>query len=131
MQIDYNHHCFACGELNPQGLKLKFQQEGDVLYTYFTPSSLYQGYPGVMHGGLTCTLLDDVMSNCITVKLNLRAMTARLEVRFRHGIPIDRPVRVEAWISGEKSRAVDTQGRVILDNGQVAAEATARFMIVA
>lgn len=128
MTFDYNHHCFACGELNPQGLKLKFCREGEVLYALFTPREVHQGYPGIMHGGLTSTLLDEVMSNSIICK-GLAVVTARLEVRFRQGIPLHQPIRVEAWVTGKKQRAVDTEARILLADGQVAAEAKARFMI--
>jgi acyl-coenzyme A thioesterase PaaI-like protein len=129
MKIDYNHHCFGCGELNPQSLKLKFKQSEEGVYTIFTPEDYHQGYPGILHGGITSTLLDEVMSNCI-VALGFRAVTARLEIRFRQSIPLYRPIRIEARITGRKRRVVDTQGQVLLDDGKLAAEATARFMIV-
>ncbi|PKM90355.1 MAG: thioesterase [Firmicutes bacterium HGW-Firmicutes-12] len=128
MEIDYNHHCFGCGELNSQSLKLKFLQGVDGVYTIFTPGDYHQGYPGIMHGGITSTLLDEVMSNCI-VAIGFRAVTARLEVRFRQSIPLYRQLRIEGRITGRKRRVVDTEGYIYLD-GEIAAEATARFMIV-
>ncbi|MCR4441654.1 MAG: PaaI family thioesterase [Peptococcaceae bacterium] len=126
--FDYNHHCFGCGELNPQGLKLKFFKDGETLYTTFVPGEVHQGYPGIMHGGITSTILDEVMSRSISA-LGLLAFTARLEVRFRSNVPLHRPVRFEAWITGRKSKVIDTEARAVLDDGQVAAEAKARFMV--
>jgi len=124
-----NSYCFACGENNPQGLKLKFRQEGDKICTTFVPAETYQGYPGVLHGGITSTILDDIMSRCVNT-LGLTGMTARLEVRFRQSIPIKKPLYVEAWVTKRKGPLVETEARVYLEDGQVAAEATARFMTI-
>lgn len=130
MQFEnYNHKCFGCGELNPKGLKLKFHLEGDTVYTVFTPNDCYEGYPGIMHGGITSTILDEVMSNAI-VAIGLRAFTGKLEVRFRHNVPINQPIRAEGRITARRGRVIDTEGCIILENGEIAAESTARFMVI-
>lgn len=127
--LDYNHHCFACGELNPHSLRLKFSLDGNIVTTVFTPGDCHQGYPGIMHGGIASTLLDEVMSNSI-VAIGLRAFTGRLEVRFRQNIPLHSPIRVEGWVTKRKGRVIDTEGRILLENGEIATESTARFMII-
>ncbi|MDX9872637.1 MAG: PaaI family thioesterase [Clostridia bacterium] len=125
--LSYNHHCFGCGEQNPQGLKLKFQQDGDRIYALFTPGEAHQGYPGIIHGGITSTLLDEVMSNCMLVQ-GVAAMTVRLEVRFKKKIPLHQQLRAEGWITAQHKRLYDTAGRILLEDGTVAAKAAARFM---
>ncbi|HHZ16821.1 MAG TPA: PaaI family thioesterase [Peptococcaceae bacterium] len=129
MPFDYDHHCFGCGEKNPVGMKLKFAQEGEVVSTTFCPPATYQGYPGVLHGGIVSTLFDEVMSQCLFV-LNQPAFTARLEVRFRHNIPVEKPVRFEAWIVRRKGLLVDLEARALLEDGKLAAEAKGRFMLI-
>ena len=124
-----NSMCFACGENNSRGLKLKFEQKGDKICTTFTPAETYQGYPGLLHGGITSTILDDIMSRCVNT-LGAAGMTARLEVRFRQSIPIGKPLYVEAWITRKKGPLVETEARAYLENGEPAAEATARFMTI-
>ncbi|TMJ13562.1 MAG: PaaI family thioesterase, partial [Bacillati bacterium ANGP1] len=42
--------CFACGQDNPIGLRLRFTTEGDAVRAEFTPGVQYQGYDGVLHG---------------------------------------------------------------------------------
>lgn len=129
MQLNYDHFCFGCGEENPGGLKLKFRQEGDIIKTTFTPGEIYQGYPGIIHGGITSTILDEVMSTCLNA-IGEIGVTARLEVRFREKIPLGKPVEFEAWITQRKGRLVDTQARALLENGKVAAEGKGRFVIL-
>ena len=51
--------CFVCGVNNPIGLHLDFWMDGEQVWTDFTPGREHQGYPGVMHGGLVATLLDE------------------------------------------------------------------------
>lgn len=129
MDYGYDHYCFACGERNPQGLKVKFFQEGEKICTIFQPGENHQGYPGIMHGGLTSTLLDEVMSRCVQ-ETGAAGLTAKLEVRFRQSIPLYRPVRFEAWIVKKKGHLVELESCAILDDGQVAAEGKSKFMIV-
>lgn len=129
MDISYDHMCFGCGEKNPYGLKLKFEQEGEKISTTFHPSEFYQGYPGVMHGGITSTILDETMSRCLNVLGHL-AVTGRLEMRFRKKVPTNNTLKCEGWIIKRRGTIVDTEGRIILEDGSVAAEANARFIIV-
>ncbi len=128
MQFKYDHQCFGCGEQNPAGLKLKFVQEGEIISTTFVPPEIYQGYPGILHGGITSTVFDDPMSQCVAA-LGKFGFTSRLEVRFRKKIPVLRPVRFEAWIVKQKGPIVDIESRAILEDGELAAEAKARFML--
>lgn len=127
MSFTYDTYCFACGENNPQGLKLKFKLDGEKVSTVFVPAEVHQGYPGILHGGITSTVLDDIMSRCVN-NLGLIGVTARLEVRFRRSIPIGTPLFVEAWITKKKGPLVETQACMMTEDGEVAAEGKASFM---
>ncbi|HHX97190.1 MAG TPA: PaaI family thioesterase [Clostridia bacterium] len=129
MPFDYQHQGFACGKQNPRGLGLSFSLENERVITIFIPPEIYQGYPGILHGGITSTIFDEVMSQCLFVNHKM-GFTARLEVRFRAHIPILKPVRFEAWIEQEKGRLVDLKSKAILETGKLAAEAKARFMLI-
>ncbi len=129
MEFNYQQNCFVCGENNPAGLKLKFVSRGDKVETTFFPTDNYQGYPGILHGGITSTVLDEIMSQCMHSQ-GLAGLTARLEIRYRHSIPINQPVTFQAKIIKRKGSLVDLEAKAILEDGQVAAEATGRFMII-
>ncbi len=131
LEINYDHHCFGCGERNPAGLKLRFEYdraEGKVSTT-FLPTENYQGYPGIMHGGIIAAILDETMSQFLYWQ-GLAAVTARLEIRYRQSVPLGRPITVEARLIKRKSSLLDLEGRLLLDNGQVAAESFGRFMLI-
>lgn len=56
--------CFACGQDNPIGFRLDdIRREGDQVHATLHSRPEYQGYPGVLHGGLSATALDEEESN--------------------------------------------------------------------
>ncbi|SMB85278.1 Acyl-coenzyme A thioesterase PaaI, contains HGG motif [Desulfonispora thiosulfatigenes DSM 11270] len=129
MDFNYDHMCFACGEGNVKGLKLKFFKEGNKIITEFIASEEHQGYPGIMHGGLITTILDELMSRSVN-SLGFFGVTARMEIRFREQVPIGEKIRYESKIINERKKVVDLEGKAILPNGKIAAETMARFMIM-
>ncbi|MDA8227009.1 MAG: PaaI family thioesterase [Desulfitobacterium hafniense] len=122
-----NSMCFACGPENPYGLKLKFTEEGDTYKTVFTPDKHYQGYPGILHGGLVSTVLDEVMGRWLSSK-GIIAPTGKLEVRFKKPIPVEQPLTLISWMTSEKGRITEMAARAILADGTVAAEAKGVFV---
>ena len=74
--------CFVCGARNDAGLKLQFQREGDLVVAEFLPQEQFQGFPGVVHGGILASLLDEALSRTALL-YEQWVMTGRLEVRYR------------------------------------------------
>src|ERR1700730_14775496 len=79
--------CFVCGRRNYAGLDLYFRQEADEIVTDFTGKAEHQGFPGVVHGGLLATILDETMGRTALFSRTW-VMTGRLEVRFRNPAPL-------------------------------------------
>ena len=105
--------CFACGARNASGLQLVFRREGDEIVTEYTPEPSFQGFPGVAHGGIIATLLDETLNR--TAVLEKRwLMTARLEIRYRLAAPVGRKLRVTARALTSRPRMVQAAGEVRL-----------------
>ncbi len=51
-------HCYGCGRLNPQGLKLKTRWDGDETVAHFLPRPEHVAVPGFVYGGLIASLID-------------------------------------------------------------------------
>jgi acyl-coenzyme A thioesterase PaaI-like protein len=105
--------CFACGAHNPSGLQLVFRREGDEIVTEYTPEPAFQGFPGVAHGGIIATLLDETL-NRMAVLEKRWLMTARLEIRYRQAAPLGRKLRVSARTLSSRARMVQAEGEVRL-----------------
>ena len=123
--------CFACGVRNDSGLKLTFWTEGDEIVTEFTPDAHYQGFPGVLHGGILATLLDETLSRTASIE-GRWMMTGRLEVRYRRPAPLGPRLRVTARTLSSRSRMVHAEGEVRLadDPSVILADARGVFLRV-
>ena len=56
--------CWVCGPDHPDGLGVAYRPDGDGGVTgEFACSPRFQGYPGLLHGGVTGALLDGAMTN--------------------------------------------------------------------
>lgn len=117
--------CFACGADNPIGFRLRdIRREGEEVHATLHPRPEYQSYPGVLHGGLTATALDEVMGYAAILVAGVWAATATMEVRYRAQVPCDAPLRLVAGVQEARGRRVRTWSRLHLPGGAVGAEAT-------
>lgn len=123
------NNCFGCGRDNPIGLKLDMKLDGDRCVAYFTPKAEHESYGDRMHGGLTSTLLDEVMGDYVFRKAGKPAYTARLEIRFRSAIRIGETVKVEGWPEVHRGRLFIMKGKITHADGTPAAEAKAEMML--
>ena len=121
--------CFACGQRNDAGLKLVFHREGDAVVTDYTSDTRFQGVPGVVHGGVLATLLDETL-NRMALSEGRWMMTGRLDIRFRAAAPLGQRLRVTARTVSSRSRALIASGEVVLatDPATVFATAEATFL---
>jgi acyl-coenzyme A thioesterase PaaI-like protein len=121
-------YCFGCGCNNPIGLKLKFVREGDAVKAEFTPDKAYQGWPGLLHGGILGCLLDEAMSHA-AYTTGSTCLTASITIRQRQPIKVTEPLVVTARITSHRKKLIETEGRVCLQDGTVVAESTAKQFV--
>jgi acyl-coenzyme A thioesterase PaaI-like protein len=120
--------CFGCGQNNPMGLKLHFTRDGETIRAEFTPDKMHQGWPGLLHGGILGTLLDEAMSNVAYATGNT-CLTASIEIRLRQPVKVALPLVISAWITRQRKKIIETAGKVCLEDGTIIAESTAKQFI--
>jgi uncharacterized protein (TIGR00369 family) len=76
------YNCFGCSPDNSSGLQLSFVEEGDELVAVWKPKSFLQGYHNVLHGGIQATLMDEIASWVVYVKLDTSGVTSTINVRY-------------------------------------------------
>jgi acyl-coenzyme A thioesterase PaaI-like protein len=119
---------------DPLGLGLRFRLDRSsappVLVARFDPRPDHRGPPGYLHGGVAASVLDETMASLSWAIEGKPSVTARLELRYRKGVPLDgSPVRVEAWREKDGARRVHkVAGRIVLADESVAVEATGLFV---
>jgi acyl-coenzyme A thioesterase PaaI-like protein len=124
--------CFVCGRQNPIGLKIIFEGDGKRVSATFTAREEHQGYPGILHGGITFALLDEVIGRA-AMELDASypwMMTAKAEMRYRKPVPIGEELTLIGELTRIRSRTVEGRGEVRLSDGSVAVEATALYVKV-
>jgi acyl-coenzyme A thioesterase PaaI-like protein len=122
-----SRHCFACGLHNPVGLRLRFEDDGqdEVRTTYRAPAH-FEGYPGVVHGGIVTALLDEIVGRTpMIADPNHFMMTVKLEVKFRQPVPVETPLTITGRMCKRRGRLATAQAELRLPNGTLAAEAEA------
>ena len=116
-------HCFACSKTNPKGLKMEFYEDGDEVVSFWEPQWYYDGWTGMMHGGVMATLLDEIGEWLIYSKLKTVGVTTELNIKYRKPVKttkgrieirgkivrqIRNIVKIEAWIlDAEKNRCAE------------------------
>ena len=126
-----DEYCFACGEKNPIGLHLAFDFDGEKISTKKILSKEFQGYDGTAHGGILSTMLDETMCKFISAKYHERALTGRLEVRYKFPTPIEQELKISAWEENQRRNIITMRSTVETADGVITAEATAKFAVVA
>ena len=75
-------NCFGCAPTNHIGLQLNIYRVQDTYTSVFALGANYESYPGVVHGGIVATVLDEVMSQAIYQDCGRVAYTVGLRVRY-------------------------------------------------
>lgn len=119
--------CVVCSHKNKQGLNLEFYaSDAGQVTASFNYDKQYQGYPGIIHGGIISAILDGAMTNCLFA-LNRIAVTADFRIRFRHPVQIGKPANVRAWVTRSTPPLFELKAEIEQDN-QIKTVATAKFM---
>jgi uncharacterized protein (TIGR00369 family) len=120
--------CFVCGRDNPVGLKMVWEnhpEEGEIRATVIVPEE-FNGYPGVVHGGILGAMLDETAGRAVLLEGGPEDLmvTAKLEVTYRRPTPTDTPLQVVGWVEGRSEKRAETRSEVRLPDGTVSARAT-------
>jgi len=121
--------CFVCGRENPCGLHLHFYEDPaqGLVWSELVLADMYQGYPGIAHGGILATILDEVAGRALSVGQPEEVfwVTARLEVEYRQPTPLGVTLKAVGWVLERRSRSARCAAEIRLPDGTVTARAEA------
>ncbi|MBZ5639741.1 MAG: PaaI family thioesterase [Acidobacteriia bacterium] len=125
-------HCYGCGRLKRDGLRIRSYWDGDETVCTFEPRSCHTAIPGYVYGGLIASLIDchgtgtaaavayRTQGRAMDSEPPLRFLTASLQVDCLRPTPLGVPLQVRARVEELKGRKV-TVISTVSANGEVCA----------
>lgn len=103
--------CFICGLENPIGLHLHIYETAPrVVESVYLAPDHFQGYPGVLHGGIVAAIVDEMAGRSLmgSDPSNPRFMvTAKMEVKYRKNVPIGKRLKIIGKASKSKAKSAE------------------------
>ncbi|MDQ7798593.1 MAG: PaaI family thioesterase [Candidatus Edwardsbacteria bacterium] len=133
MKLNDDHFCFACGSNNPDGLQIKFSYpQAGQCRAEFVPPAKFQGWQGILHGGIVSTLLDEALAHAVGGSEGgggaSGAVTAELTVRFKKPVKIGESVILAGRVLNDKGRMVEAGSEITDRQGNILASASGKLV---
>jgi len=134
MEITDDHFCFACGQDNPDGLRLRMEYpEPGRCRAEFVPGRKFQGWRGILHGGIISTLLDEGFAHAyggVERGSGAAAVTAEMTVRFKKPAKTGRKLVLEGRVAGRDRKVITCESVLKDEDGVEIASATGKLILV-
>lgn len=123
--------CFGCSPHNAQGLRMRFVKTGPgKVESRCEIAERFAGAPGVIHGGIQATLLDEVMGVAAHRGVDddpIDIVTVDFKLRYRRPAPTGQPIRVRGELLRQEGRDFYMAGAIESADGTVLTRAEARW----
>ncbi|MBR0597272.1 PaaI family thioesterase [Sinanaerobacter chloroacetimidivorans] len=125
--------CIVCGDKNPYGFHARFYElDNGELAAVFHTKELQQSFPGRVHGGMVAAILDETIGRAICIdKPGSWGVTTEIQVKYKKPVPLNETLRAVGRITRDTRKIFEGTGELLLENGEVAAEAWAKYLKVA
>ena len=105
MEVHFDGHCFGCGQLNPDGLRLKFTPSPDGSVAEYHVPERFQSWSGMTHGGVVALMLDEAVG-WAGWHAGHPGVTGRLQVAFRRPLKVGEHVRIVGHVENVRRSLV-------------------------
>ena len=130
-ELPHTHSCFVCGDANAIGMNLRFETDGHVVKTRFTPRPEHIGFKQVVHGGIIATLLDEIMVWACMAQSKRFAYCAELTLRFLNPLrPGEETIATGELVTNRRDRIFEARADLKDANGKLFATATGKYLPV-
>ncbi len=125
------NYCFACGNNNPEGMRLKFKydKERHCFVCRFRLGKRYTGPPGHAHGGIIATVLDEAMGKVNKLR-HVIALTSQITVNYLKPVPLNKPLLVESHEVRVHGRQHINMAEILNPKGEVLARGRGLFIAI-
>ena len=121
--------CFVCGRQNDISLKMNWYEdhESQQVRATVTVPEHFNGYPGVVHGGIVTAILDETSGRAVMLESGQDALMValKLEVLFRRPTPTGTPLTATGRVIKQSANRAQVAGEIRLPDGTLTAECKA------
>ena len=122
------YNCFGCSPDNPLGLHLVFTEEDDEIVSHWQPDKNFQGYFNILHGGIQATLMDEIASWTVYVKVKTAGFTSKADIRYLKTVGMDQgPLMLRAKVKQMRRNLADIEVLLFDKNNTLCAKALMTF----
>lgn len=119
-------NCIVCSLANYKGLQIDYiSSTHKEISATICCDQTYEGYPGILHGGIITAILDGAMTNCLFA-YGKTAVTVEITTKFRLPVKTNSPATVTARLTRNAHPIYFLKAEIVQD-GYVSAIATAKF----
>lgn len=123
-----NHNCFGCSSQNPYGLHMEFFTDKEKVYSFLEVPAHLCGWENIIHGGITSTLLDEIMGWSVIALLKKFPMTKTIQIDFKKPVYIGEKLsiigEIEEIISDREARV---KGKIYNEKKELCASSEGLF----
>jgi uncharacterized protein (TIGR00369 family) len=110
-KLSDDQYCFACGTLNPIGLRMEVSFHDNKAYSRLSLKREFQGWSDIVHGGVMATILDEIMAHAVLHYVG-QAVTTSLQVTYRAPLKVGEEFEAIGYVVEQKSRAAVAKAEI-------------------
>ncbi len=122
--------CFGCSPFNAMGLQLEFTDYGEYIEAKWYPHRKFEGFTGILHGGIQATLMDEIASWLVFTKCATAGVTTGLSVEYHKPLRIENgEITIKARLLKIEERTAYIYSEILGGDGIVYASGEARYFL--
>lgn len=109
---------------------MEFYEDGEYIVSSWKPKEHLAGYGNILHGGIQSTLLDEIASWVVYVKVKTAGVTATLNVKYKSTVFTDKGnITIRAALKDQNKRFATIQAEILDVDQKVCAEAEVKYFL--
>ena len=115
-------------QTHPRGLRLCcFTGAQGQVHAEFRPKDMHTSYEGMVHGGVICTLMDEILGWAIALQTERMAFTAELTARFVRPMSPGCTYLATGPPGTDRGRHWEGEGDIRDEHGEIYAKARGKY----
>jgi len=126
------YNCFGCSPDNSHGLKLDFywDEDKETAVAFYKPETHLVGFPGILHGGIQATLLDEIAFWVMFGHYKKMGFTTQMQVQYKRPLSMNHKIELKGKLLEKNDRTVNIHCCLYDEDGQLCTEGTVEYVIV-